>query len=197
MEYVYTPATDPMGIDGWPTLSEMILTNKRVVIMLEYDANQQQVPWLLNMCSYKWQTPFSSTNPEFPCTVQRPPSQDRNTSADRLYLANHNLNAGTELFGQQILIPNTAAINNTNSNTTDEGAALTTIEQCTGEWGRPRNFLLVGYYNFGNFNGSSLAAAARANNVPQLITVEYCQVKIIGLAWNGSRLMEGAKRQIE
>ncbi|KAK5955701.1 hypothetical protein OHC33_003342 [Knufia fluminis] len=131
MEYVYTPATDPMGIDGWPTLSEMILTNKRVVIMLEYDANQQQVPWLLNMCSYKWQTPFSSTNPEFPYTVQRPPSQDRNTSADRLYLANHNLNAGTELFGQQILIPNTAAINNTNSNTTDEGAALTTIEQCT------------------------------------------------------------------
>jgi hypothetical protein len=32
-------------------------------------------------------------------------------------------------------------------------------------WGRPPNFLLVDYYNFGNFNGSVFQVAAEANNV--------------------------------
>jgi hypothetical protein len=32
-----------MDIEGWPTLAEMIISNKRVVAMLAYDANQQKV----------------------------------------------------------------------------------------------------------------------------------------------------------
>lgn len=32
-------------------------------------------------------------------------------------------------------------------------------------WSRPPNFLLVDYYNFGNFPGSVFAVAAAANNV--------------------------------
>jgi len=48
---LYIPKTEPMDIDGWPTLAEMILTGKRVVVQLAYDANQTQVPWLLNMFS--------------------------------------------------------------------------------------------------------------------------------------------------
>jgi hypothetical protein len=62
LDYIYTPPTQPMNIDGWPTLADMIISNKRVVMMLAYDANQEQVPWLLDFWSYQWQTPFSPTN---------------------------------------------------------------------------------------------------------------------------------------
>ena len=32
-------------------------------------------------------------------------------------------------------------------------------------WNRPPNFLLVDYYNYGNFNGSVFEVAAEMNNV--------------------------------
>lgn len=32
-------------------------------------------------------------------------------------------------------------------------------------WNRPPNFLLVDYYNYGNFNGSVFEVAAKMNNV--------------------------------
>lgn len=32
-------------------------------------------------------------------------------------------------------------------------------------WNRPPNFLLVDYYNYGNFNGSVFGVAAQMNNV--------------------------------
>lgn len=168
IDYLYVPDAVPMGLDGWPTLGEMILTNKRVVVMLAYDANQTAIPWLLEQWNYAWQTPFSPTNPEFPCTVQRPPNQSKNVSHDRLYTANHNLNLQIDdkALGLDILVPYWPQLNNTNANyTTVEGCAGTTVDQCTNMWGRPPNYLLVDYYNIGNFNGSTLAAGARANNV--------------------------------
>lgn len=167
LDYIYTPPTEPMDIDEWPTLAEMIVSNKRVVMMLAYDADQSKIPWLLDMWSYQWQTPFSPTNVSFPCTVQRPPGQKREVSEKRLYLANHNLNLpfDDKALGIDILLPDVVEINNTNANTTAVGAAKTMIDQCTAEWGRPPNFLLVDYFNYGNFNGSTLAAAAEANNV--------------------------------
>jgi hypothetical protein len=88
-------------------------------------------------------------------------------SEKRLILANHNLNTQFDdpTIGVDILIPNFAELNNTNANTTGIGTATSMINHCTEEWGRPPNYLLVDYYNFGNFNGSALAAAAEANNV--------------------------------
>lgn len=43
LDYVYVPDTQPMDIEGWPTLADMIISNKRVVVMLAYDADQQKV----------------------------------------------------------------------------------------------------------------------------------------------------------
>lgn len=120
------------------------------------------------MWSYQWQTPFSPTNASFPCSVQRPPGQDRNVSEHRLYLANHNLNVEIELSigsSGDILVPDIVQLNSTNANNTDFGSAELAVQHCTEEWGRPPNFLLVDYYNRGNFNGSTLAVAAKANNV--------------------------------
>jgi hypothetical protein len=127
-----------------------------------------QIPWLLDIWSYQWQTPFSPTDPSFPCAVQRPPRQDRATSQNRLYLANHNLNVAIGLsYGAvgDILVPDVVQLNSTNANDTVYGSAHLAVQHCTEDWGRPPNFLLVDYYNRGNFNGSTLAVAAKANNV--------------------------------
>lgn len=62
-------------------------------------------------------------------------------------------------------MPDIVQLNATNANDTVYGSAQLAVEHCTGDWGRPPNFLLVDYYNRGNFNGSTLAVAAKANNV--------------------------------
>ena len=62
-------------------------------------------------------------------------------------------------------MPDIVQLNSTNANDTVYGSAQLAVEHCTEGWGRPPNFLLVDYYNRGNFNGSTLAVAAKANNV--------------------------------
>lgn len=87
----------------------------------------------------------------------------------RLYLANHNLNVQIPLsFGSHgdILVPDVVQLNSTNANSTVYGSAELAVQHCTEEWGRPPNYLLIDYYNRGNFNGSTLATAAKANGVP-------------------------------
>jgi hypothetical protein len=81
-----------------------------------------------------------------------------------------------------LLIPNSATLPETNSNVTDLTGSLGNMAQnCTGKslcrcqvdhlltrtdtWDRPPNFLLVDYYNYGNFNGSVFKVAANMNNV--------------------------------
>lgn len=164
LDLAYIPDTVPMGLDGWPTLSEMILRNKRVVFMLDYEADQATIPWLLDEFSYAWETPFSPTDREFPCIVDRPPNQDVNISSQRLSISNHNLNIQIAFAGVSILVPAYNLLNVTNG-VTGYGSAGVAVSNCTAMWNRPPNFLLVDYYNIGSFNGSALAVAATANNV--------------------------------
>ena len=162
--YLYVPPTIPMGLDQWPTLGEMIITQKRVVMMLDYDTNMTAMPWLLDEFSFMWETPFSPTERDFPCDVQRPPNQDRNISADRLYMANHNLNVAFSFMGLSLDIPAFTLLNETNA-VTGFGSAGLASQNCTATWNRPPNFLLVDFYNLGSFNGSVFQVAADANGV--------------------------------
>ena len=41
--YAYVPSQIPMNITSWPTLENMILMGKRVVIFMDYGANQTEV----------------------------------------------------------------------------------------------------------------------------------------------------------
>lgn len=164
IKYVYTPPTSPMPLDSWPTLAEMILTNQRAVVMLDYQANQTAIPWLLDEFSQMWETPFSPTDRDFPCTAQRPPDQARDVRLNRMYMANHNLNLKVSIAGISIDVPFFTLLNETNA-VTGYGSAGRTVENCTTMWNRPPNFLLVDYYNLGSFNGSVFQVAADANNV--------------------------------
>lgn len=113
-DYAYTPSKIPMALDDWPTLAEMILRQKRVVFFLDYQANQTEYPWLMDEFSQMWETPFSPTDRNFPCTQQRPPNLPPQEAKNRLYMANHNLNIDLSLGSFNLLIPNTAVINETN-----------------------------------------------------------------------------------
>lgn len=129
--YAYTPPKIPMSLSDWPTLSEMILTNKRVVIFLDYDANQSLVPYIQDEFSQLWETPFDPTNQSFPCTVQRPPGISRNQSEERMYMLNHNLNTEISLLGTSLLVPNFPALSVTN-NVSGFGSLGLSANQCTG-----------------------------------------------------------------
>jgi hypothetical protein len=113
--YLYTPPKVPMALGDWPTLSEIILTQKRVILFMDYNANQTAVPYILDEFGQMWETTFSPTDVAFPCTTQRPPGMSTQQAEDRLYIANHNLNTDISLLGISLLVPNTAEINQTNA----------------------------------------------------------------------------------
>lgn len=163
--YAYLPPKVPMGVNDWPTLASMILTGKRVVIFMDYDANQTSVPWILDEFSQMWETPFDPTNRSFPCTVQRPPDLAAADAKNRLYMVNHNLNYDINLLGNSILVPNIPLLNVTNANVTEFGSLATNAAQCNATWDYAPKFLNVDYYNYGNVNGSVFEVAATYNNV--------------------------------
>lgn len=163
-DLVYTPPKIPMALDDWPSMSSMILSGKRAVMFLDYQANQTADPWLMDEFSQVWESPFSPTDREFPCTVQRPPGLAPQDADNRLYIANHNLNLEFNFGSLNLLIPNTALLNETNA-VSGYGSLGRMADNCTTNWNRPPNFLLVDYYNYGNFNGSVFEVAAEMNNV--------------------------------
>ncbi|KAF2204509.1 PLC-like phosphodiesterase, partial [Delitschia confertaspora ATCC 74209] len=176
LPYIYVPHKPTMDLSDWPTLSEMIRRNQRVVVTLDYGANTTEVPWLLDEWSIRWQTPFSPADPSFPCTVHRPPSQPSSISRNRMYMANHNLNIPIFNFraplsasltkhmatDSSILVPAYSLFEQVNA--VDGNMSLgQAVQGCEKMWGRPPNGLLVDYYEAGG--GSVFEVAAKANGL--------------------------------
>jgi hypothetical protein len=193
LQYVYTPSVVPMQLDDWPTLGQMILSGQRVVMFLDYVANQTAYPWLMDEFSHMWETPFDPVDQTFPCTVQRPPNLGVEDAKKRLYLMNHNLNVEVSLLGQAILVPAVSQLNETNASN-GTGSLGMAANNCRTDWERPPNVLNVDYYNYGNFPGSVFEVAARMNNVtysgkccgPESAAVRVEAARMlawVGLAW--------------
>lgn len=121
-----------MRESAWPTLGQMILTQKRVVIFMDYKADQDTVPYILDQFSQLWETPFSPQNRSFPCTQERPPGLSRDAALERMYMANHNLNTEIAIAGSSILVPTVALINETNA-VEGFGSLGAMADNCTGE----------------------------------------------------------------
>ncbi|KAI2625777.1 PLC-like phosphodiesterase [Hypoxylon sp. NC1633] len=164
LRFVYTPPVVPMTLDDWPSLTEMILKGQRVVMFMDYMANQTEYPWLLDEFSQLWETPFDPVDQSFPCTVQRPPDLAEADAKNRLYMINHNLNIELSILGTDMLVPARTELNVTN-NITGTGSLGLSANNCLSEWGRAPNFLNVDYYNTGGYSGSVFEVAAQMNNV--------------------------------
>lgn len=48
VKYAYEAPVQPMALDDWPTLEYLILRGKRVIMFMDYEANQTAYPWLLD-----------------------------------------------------------------------------------------------------------------------------------------------------
>lgn len=164
MPYIYQPPKTAMELEDWPTLGELIIQQKRVIMFIDYNFDTDAVPYILWEFYNMWETPFSPTDPTFPCTLERPDGLSKNKAKQMLYMANHNLNVEVSIGSFSLLIPNTVQLNVTNG-LNGSGSLGAQTNSCTESWGRPPNFLLVDYYNAGPFNGSVFEVAARANNV--------------------------------
>ncbi|KAL6878794.1 PLC-like phosphodiesterase [Trichoderma novae-zelandiae] len=70
LKYTFVPTVFPMALDDWPTLENMILHGNRVVMFLDYKANQTAFPWLMDEFSQMWETQFDPVDRAFPCAVQ-------------------------------------------------------------------------------------------------------------------------------
>ncbi|KKF93357.1 PI-PLC X domain-containing protein [Ceratocystis platani] len=164
--YAYMPPLFPMKRNDWPTLGQMIAADKRVVMFLDYQADQSKYPWLLQQFSQMWETPFDPEDQSFPCTVDRPPNLAENEAQERLYLVNHNLNVKYSFFGASVLAPAVSLLNQTNNNQ-GNGSLGMTAENCRRRWGIVPKVLNVDFYNIGGeYNsGAVFKVAAAMNNV--------------------------------
>jgi hypothetical protein len=139
------------------------------------------VPYVLDEFHYFFETPYDTTDPNFPeyacplvflvqpkansaldrCSIDRPPGA---SAAGRMMLVNHDL----DLMIGSISIPDNGADSTTNSPASIE--AQSSI--CSGLYGRNPNVILVDYFNVGKYIGGGKVAAdiitiIVANSFPQ------------------------------
>ena len=164
VKYAYEAPYLPMRLEDWPTLENLILRSKRVIMFLDYNADQKKYPWLLDQFAHVWETPFDPINRDFPCEIQRPPDLSHDTARKRLYLMNHNLNVEFNVFDTSLLVPAVSLLNETN-NATGYGSLGSAARKCRKDWGHPPTYLNVDYYNYGDPPGSVFEVAAQMNNV--------------------------------
>ncbi|KAL9057033.1 MAG: hypothetical protein Q9162_002581 [Coniocarpon cinnabarinum] len=160
----------------------MIASGKRVVLFMDYKADQRKVPWILDEFSQMWETTFSPQDMAFPCTQQRPPALNRVQQDSVPYIANHNLNVDISVGAFNILIPNFATLDQVNSvNGTGGNGSLGSLgamaRECNQTWGRPPAWLLVDFYDRGSSAGSVFEVAARMNGLNYTRAGTCCQQK--------------------
>ncbi|ODH46804.1 hypothetical protein GX48_07103 [Paracoccidioides brasiliensis] len=143
--YVFVPPSSPhrLNMDAWPTLGQMIRSGKRLVVFLDYEANTNRFPYILDQFTYYWETPFDTTDPLFlHCKIDRPP----NANPDgRMYIMNHYLDI--ERIG--LLFPDRFSAPRTNA-ATGKGSIGAQVELCAAMHGRKPNVVLVDFLNQGD-----------------------------------------------
>ncbi|KAF9502132.1 PLC-like phosphodiesterase [Pleurotus eryngii] len=145
-ELIYTPspADVPIKRDDWPTLGSMITSGRRLVVFLDAGADPTQIATILPEFAMIWETPFSVTDPAFPCSVNRihGPLQVE----DHMYLINHSLNVNIIPVGEGVIVSDPFEAGTTNSVT----SIRANVDLCAPLAGdRAPNFILLDFVNRG------------------------------------------------
>ena len=141
-KYAYTPPASPLGLSAWPTLSELIGNNTRLIAFLDAGA-APSVSYILDEFTYFFETPFDVTDPNFAeCTIDRPKGA---TANGRMYIVNHFL----DLSIGSIDIPDDSADDTTNA-ATGVGSIGAQVGICQGLYGRAPVGVLVDNFDRGN-----------------------------------------------
>ncbi|KAJ7062606.1 PLC-like phosphodiesterase [Mycena amicta] len=158
-DLAFVPPSSPVKQSDWPTLGEMIDSGKRVVVFMDSGADgADAVDFIMPEFQMIWEAPFSSTDPTFPCRIDRiaGPLAD----VDHMYMINHNLNKNLlPIGGTDVLVSDPLDAPTTNGVT----SILADANGCAPLGGnRAPNFVLVDYVNLGD----PFIAAAQLNNLP-------------------------------
>ncbi|KAF2771800.1 PLC-like phosphodiesterase [Teratosphaeria nubilosa] len=147
--YAFVPPTGTtrLAMDSWPTYGEMIADGTRLVMFLDYEADESVVPYVLDEFAYFFETPYDTTDPAFSeCTLDRP-SGGAAEADGRMYIVNHFLD--TDVLDTGILVPDDEADYTTNA-ATGNGSIGAQADLCLQEWGRWPKFVLVDMFDRGN-----------------------------------------------
>ncbi|EFX02694.1 hypothetical protein CMQ_2623 [Grosmannia clavigera kw1407] len=141
--YAYAPSGTPALAD-WPTLGALISSGKRLIVFMDYHADRTKVDYILSEFTFIYETPYDTTDADFPeCTIDRPSG---GSATGRMGLVNHFLDVDINLFGNDILVPDATAASTTNSLSSITAQA----NLCLNEHGRLPNFILLDFINKGN-----------------------------------------------
>ncbi|PPQ64040.1 hypothetical protein CVT24_008853 [Panaeolus cyanescens] len=141
----YAPLAPPVKQSDWPTLGELIDSGKRVIVFMDAGANTAVVPFILPEFQMIWETPFSVTDPTFPCRVDR--IHGPLPVEDHTYMINHSLNVNILPSGGDVIIPDRMNAQRTNG----MASILSHIGNCA-PLGANRNpqFILMDWVHIGD-----------------------------------------------
>jgi len=154
----YVPPSLPVKQSDWPTLGQMIDNGTRVVVFLDAGADgADAVDFIMPEFQMIWEAPFSSTDPTFPCKIDRIAGPLADT--DHMYMINHNLNKNLATVGStDLLVSDPQDAPTTNS----VESILADANGCAPLGGnRAPNFVLIDYVNI----GEPFAAADQLNGL--------------------------------
>ena len=146
-DYAFVPSGSPaiLPIASWPTLSNLISTNKRLIVFIDAGAATSTVPYILPEFSYYFETPYDVTDASFgpaTCNLDRPAG----SSPDgKMYIVNHFLDQ--DILGVDIPYDSKDSATNAASGTGSIGAQ---VSECQGVYGRKPNVVLVDMFDRGD-----------------------------------------------
>ncbi|WWC65925.1 uncharacterized protein I303_108547 [Kwoniella dejecticola CBS 10117] len=160
-QYMYQPSSSAIGLSDWPTLGELIDQKKTVVAFLDYQANFDTEPRLIDEFSNMWEDAYNVVDASFGCSVNRTSGQP----SAQMYLINHYLDSSYALGGTQFWIPNKDQLNVTNSESGD-GSIGFHVGNCVSLWGRNPNHILLDFYDAASNAPFNLAASLNGVSAP-------------------------------
>ncbi|KAK3340904.1 PLC-like phosphodiesterase [Neurospora tetraspora] len=161
--YGYQPSDGSTASTTWPTLGNMITSNKRLVTFIASIDYSPTYPYLLNEFDHVFETPYNVLSLSgFNCTLDRPSGQGsagNAISAGMMPLMNH---FADSLIMQGVQIPDETDIDITNSaDTTTTGNLGLHADTCVKQWGTKPVFILVDFFD----HGPAIDTADRLNGI--------------------------------
>ncbi|KAK3399317.1 PLC-like phosphodiesterase [Sordaria brevicollis] len=161
--YGYAPSDGSTASSTWPTLGDMITSNKRLVSFIASIDYSPTYPYLLSEFDHVFENPYDVLSLSgFNCTLDRPKGQGSASNAlasGRMPLMNH---FAYSLLMEGVQIPDETNIEITNSaDTGTTGNLGLHADTCVKEWGTKPTFILVDFFD----KGPAIDTADRLNGI--------------------------------
>lgn len=169
VDYSYVPPSKSSAPASWPTLSDLIAAEKRLltfVASIQPDTIPDGMTYLMDEFTFIFENDFENTQmTDFSCEPHRPTAVQNNTQLalqqNKMALMNHFLYQESSFLNIQS--PDVANISITNDPTNNGTGTLgLALDTCTSEYGNsPPTFILVDFFD----EGPAIDAVDRANSV--------------------------------